>query len=175
DVAAALLTDLLDIAARARAGETIDGPTRSLTTQATKTACLFSARGSSGDAKSLLDMLADGVRRQENQYQQHDQEHVQACVEIATHHPDLAYVALARLFDLAEVGTHDALEMLHEPQVLNTLREASTDAQASVRLTPDERTALLARLRAMAAAGRYDAGIAVAALGGTDELVTQRA
>ncbi|MEX1008826.1 MAG: hypothetical protein WD271_13395, partial [Acidimicrobiia bacterium] len=58
--------------------------------------------------------------------------------------------------------------------VLSALRDAPTFGRRSA-LTPDEREDLKNRLDAMATAGRYDAGIAVAALGGNDELVIQRA
>ncbi|MEX1009655.1 MAG: hypothetical protein WD271_17690, partial [Acidimicrobiia bacterium] len=113
DTAAQLLTGLLDIMTRGRAGELVEGPTRALTTQATKTACVFAARGTSDQAQALLDVLAGDVAREENQYRFHDEEHVRACVDIAMHFPSLEFLALARLFSLAEVGTHEALEALN--------------------------------------------------------------
>lgn len=174
DTASQLLTDLLDLVARGRAGELVEGPTGALTTQATKTACLLAARGNSNDALALLEMLSNDVHRQENQYQFHDKEHVQACQDIAAHHPDLASVALERLLDLADVGTHDALNALNEDNVLNMLRDAPSPA-VSPSLTAAQREHLTNKLQAIAAAGRYDAGIAVAALGGASELVTGQA
>lgn len=174
DLAAQLLTHLLDLVARARAGELTEGPTRSLTTQATKTACVLAARGTSSDALELLDLLADGVAREENQHQFHDKQHVEACLAIAEHHAALAFPAFSRLFDLADVGTHDALSVLRDDRVLDALRDEPMRRKPSP-LASHEQAQLKDRLHAMALAGRYDAAIALATLGIVDDLVTQRA
>ena len=171
--------------ARGRAGELIDNPTHSLRLQATKTACVLAGRGTSSDAQALLDLFAVDVARDENHYQHHDKQHVQACQAIAVHHKELAFPALVRIFDLAEVGTHDALSALRDRLVLELLREPSLGLDGpptgpsgqppSPSLTGQQRQQLQERLQAMAAAGRYEAGLAVSALGGTDQAVTERA
>lgn len=185
DTAGRLLYALLDVVARGRSGELIDSPTHNLTLQATKTACVLSGRGTRSDAQALLDLFAGDVARDENQYQHHDEQHVQACKAIAVHHEELIWPALVRIFDLAEVGTHDALSTLRDPVIIDLLREPSPGADSrlagtsgpslSAALTGQQRQQLRERLEAMAAAGRYDAGVAVSALGGTDEAVTERA
>jgi hypothetical protein len=185
DSADRLLSTLLDLVVRGRAGELTDSPTQSLTLQAAKTACMLAGRGTSDDAQALLDQFAGDVARTENQYQHHDKQHVQACQAIALHHKELVWPALMRIFDLAEVGTHDALGALRGPLVLELLREPSpglddpptgTSGQPRLpSLTGQQRLLLRERLQGMAAAGRYDAGVAISALGGVDQGVTDRA
>lgn len=182
DTAASLLATLIDLVARGRAGELTDNPTHVLTLQATKTACVLAGRGSNYDARALLDLLAADVARDENHYQPHDTEHVRACQSIALHHPDLAPAALQRIFDLAEVGADDALHALQDRLVIQLLEQPpappeapSETSDAAQVLTDSQRQHFRDRLTAMAAAGRYEAGLAVAKLGGIDEAVTERA
>jgi hypothetical protein len=180
DTAGRLLTTLLDTVARGRAGKLVDNPTHSLLLQATKTACVLAGRGTCSDAQALLDLLASDVARDENQYQYHDKQHVQACESIAVHHPELAWPAVQRIFDLAQVGTNEALHALNRSPVLDLLRHpGSSDsldhAPIASALTAHQRHLLLGRLQAIAAAGRYEAGVTVASLGGTDQAVVERA
>jgi hypothetical protein len=185
DTAAGLLRTLLDIVTRGRAGELIDSIDHSLTLQATKTACMLAGRGTSEDAQALLDLMASDVARAENHFHPHDEQHVQACHTIAAHHQRLTWPALGRIFDLAEVGTHEALKTLHGRLVLDLLREPSPDQASpptgtpgrsrSSSLTLQQRQLLRERLHAMAAAGRYEAGLAVSELGEIDQAVTERA
>ena len=185
DTAGRLLSTLLDLVARGRAGELIDSPTQILTLQAAKTVCVLAGRGTIGDAQALLDQHAGDVARAENQYKHHDKQHVQACQAIALHHKELVWPALVRIFDLAEVGTHDALNALRGRLVLELLREPSpgldnpptgtSGPPRSPSLTGQQRQLLRERLQGMAAAGRHDASLAVSALGGVDQGVTDRA
>jgi hypothetical protein len=185
DTASRLLNALLDVVARGRAGELIDSPTHSLTLEATKTACVLAGRGTSSDAQALLDLFAGDVARGEHQHQYHDEQHVDACQAIALHHEDLVWPAIVRIFDLAEVGTPDALNALHDRLLVDLIREPSpgfdepptgtSGAPPSPALTGQQRQQLRGRLQTMAAAGRYEAGLAVSALGGSDDAVTERA
>jgi hypothetical protein len=184
DTAAELLRRLLDLVASGRAGELTDSPNHTLTLQATRTMCVLAGRGTVGDAQAVLDLLAGDVNRAENEYQFHDEQHVRACQAIATHHKGLVWPALVRIFDLAEYGTDDALKAVHDQFVLDLLREPSptTDepaqdmnSQCSPLLTRQQRQLLRERLQVMASAGRYEAGLAVCALGGTDQAIAARA
>lgn len=185
ETAAGLLRTLLDLVTRGRAGELVDSFQRSLTLQATKTACVLAARGTSEDAQALLDLLGGDVERAENHYQFHDDQHVQACLAIAAHHPSLAWPAIVRIFDLAEIGTHEALNALRRRRLLDVLREPiqGQGNQSGGRpgpprpspLTIEQRRLLRERLRAMASAGRYEAGLAVSELGQVDQAATERA
>src|ERR1039457_2064486 len=185
DAAGRLLSTLLDLVAHGRAGELTDSPAQNLTLQAAKTACMLAGRGTSDDAQALIDQFADDVARTETQYKYHDKQHVQACEAIALHHNELVWPALVRIFDLAEVGTHDALAALRGRLVLELLREPSpgldnlpsgtSSLPRPPSLTGQQRLLLRDRLQEMAAAGRYDAGLAISALGGVDEGVTDRA
>jgi hypothetical protein len=181
DEAGMLLHALIDLVARGRAGELIDSPFQNLLLQATKTACLLAGRGSSEDAKVLLDLFARDVAREPNQYQYHDEEHVLACRAIALHHPGLVWPALERIFDLAEVGTHDALQALTGSFVLDLLRgppadvdDPSSDAAFPVQttLTEQQRQKLVERLQTMSAS-YYKAGLALFALGKADTLMSR--
>jgi hypothetical protein len=184
DTAGQLLRSLLDLVARGRVGELIEGPNYLLTLEATKTACVLAGRGSRDEAQALLDLFAGDVARSENQHHYHDKHHVEACRTISTHHTDMIWPALVRLFDLADVGTHDALRALHDDFVLDQLREPSPGPTDRIlppgplppsALTMEQREALRERLKAMAGAGRYEAGVAVSALGGIDLTVKERA
>ena len=184
EAAGQLLPVLLGLIVRGRAGELIEDPRWSLTLQATKTACAVAARGTATDAQALLDLFADDVARQPNQYQRHDAEHVQACRAIAAHHPQLAWPALVRIFDLAEVATSEALDALDSPLVRDLLHEPAAASGGEPgdawplslpdALTAGQRQQLRERLHAMAAE-HYKAGIALASLGETNPATTQRA
>jgi len=101
------------------------------------------------------------------------------------HHKELVWPALVRIFDLAEVATDDALGALRDHSVLDLLREPSpgqneprtrgSGPPGSQPLTKEQRQLLRKRLQGMAAAGLYDAGVALSALGGVDQHVTARA
>lgn len=184
DTAGRLLNTLIDLVARGRAGELIEDPTHHLTLQATKTACVLAGRGTSDDARALLDLFSDDVARANNTYRHHDEQHVQACQSIIAHHDTLIWPALLRIFDLAEVGTDYALRALNDWHVLDFLHEPSSgpdnrsetsNPRRCLALTENQRRLLRERLRAMAAVGRYEAGVAVSTLGETDQAVTERA
>jgi hypothetical protein len=182
ELATKLLTALLDLVSRARSGEIVQAPNHSLTNQATKTTCLLAERGTEADAEALLNLLAADVARAENRFFHHDKEHVQACLAIITHHPNLVWPAVMRIFDLADTGTDEALKVLSDDDVLELLREPSSErshrnksaAHSSV-LTTEQRHHLRYRLQSMATAGRFRADVAVAALGGDDHTATERA
>ncbi|MFI5541920.1 hypothetical protein ACIA5H_36700 [Nocardia sp. NPDC051900] len=180
DTVVLLVKALLELVGRGRNGELTDDPGDSLTVQATKTLCVLAGRGDAVDAKGLLDILADDVPRSANHYRYHDSEHVRACISILVHHPEMAWHALKRVFDLAEAGTDAALDVLHQPRVIDALatpaaNQASPDSPSATVLTGRQRSILRKRLRTMAAAGRYDAGLAIASLGEADDSVTERA
>ena len=181
ETAGHLLRALLDLVERGSAGELIDNPWHALTLQVTKTACAFAGRGTPADAQALLDLFAGDVARQPNHYYHHDTEHVQACQAIATHHPQLAWPALVRIFDLAEVSTYEAFNALGGDLVQDLLREPSPAANHWPQLTltdrvltAGERQQLRERLQLMSAE-HYDAAVAVAALGLTDAAVGDHA
>ncbi|WP_204000412.1 hypothetical protein [Virgisporangium aurantiacum] len=175
--AAALLRELFDLVVRGRAGELVEGPGQPLTRRTTATMLIFAGRGSSEDARRVLDLLANDVTRAADHYFPHDEQHVQACLAIAAHHAELAWAAFVRLFDLAEAGAPKALEALRQPAVRAVLEESAPAADGAPlgALTEQQRRTLRDRLHAMAAAGRYEAGLAAAMLGDTDPAVTQRA
>ena len=172
DTAADLLAAVTDLAARGRAGELTDSPTHVLYERATKAACVLAGRGTSSDAQALLDLLAADVERGQHNYFPHDDEHVQACLSIAAHHPELATAALERIFGLAEYGADKALHALQDQTVLQLLEEPASAPSA---LTEVPRQGFRDRLATMAGAGRYMAELALAKLGDTDRAVTERA
>jgi hypothetical protein len=184
-VAQELLHRLLDLVERGQAGEIIDNPTRSLTVQMMKATCVLAGRGSREDAQAVLDLFATYVNREEDRYYRHDDQHVEACRTIAVHHPELAFSALERLFDLAEAGTSEALKSLQNRVVMDLLRDPvpvpeepapgpAQQAQGAA-LTSPQRLLLRERLHTMAVAGRYEAGLALSKLGEIDQTVMQRA
>jgi hypothetical protein len=116
-----LFEEMLDLAVRGRAGELVDSPKRSLAVQAAKSACALASRSSPEQAVALLDLLSADVPRQPHQYSYTDDEHATACVAIAMAHPELAMPALTRLFDLADVHTDKALNVLLWDQTLRLL------------------------------------------------------
>ncbi|MEU0962641.1 hypothetical protein ACIBSS_30865 [Micromonospora aurantiaca] len=180
ETAAELLHVLLDLVARGRSGELVDSPTYALTLEATKTACALAGRGSSDDARALLDLFAVDIPRAENEFRHHDEQHVQACLAITVRHPELTWLALERIIDLAEVGTDEALKALPTPRFVELLHDPAPQAGSApapeAALTASQRQRLQKRLQAIAAAGgRYEAGIAVAKLGMDDPATTQRA
>jgi hypothetical protein len=164
----------VDLVIQGRAGELMEGPLGSpLTVQSTKTACVLAARSNSEDAQALLDLLAGDVARPPNTYRQHDDEHVGACLAIASHHPTIAYAALTRLLDLAEAGVDDALNALPTRFVRTMIGEQ--DPTIGAVLTDDQRRELLDRVRQLAAFGRYGACLALALLEVPDEAVLEKA
>ncbi|MEU0558775.1 hypothetical protein [Dactylosporangium sp. NPDC006015] len=176
--AAALLRDLIDLVTRGRAGELVDNPGRMFTEQAMKTLLIFANRGTSTDAQGVLDLFAADVHRAADFYLPHDKEHARACLAIFDHHADLAWPALIRLFDLADAGAREALKALYHPAVQDLLAEdpAGHHAMGTLAALKDqERHALRKRLHTMAKAGRYEAGLAAATLGDTDQSVIHRA
>ncbi len=167
------LQDAVELVTQGRAGELLEGPFGwPLTVQATKTACVLAARGSSEDARTLLDLLAGDVARQPNTYQYHDDEHVQACLAIASHHPTVAYAALTRLVDLAEAQVDDALNALPTRFMRTMIGE---QGQATSPLTEEQRGNLRARVGQLAASGLYGALLALARLKVPDEAVLEQA
>ncbi|MFB6576091.1 restriction endonuclease [Streptomyces sp. NPDC056402] len=139
-----LLDDLITLAARGLAGELTDSPTQSLTIQAVKSACVLAARGTRAQAAAMIDLLTPEVPRPPGHHKPIDAEHATACVSIATAHADLAFAALARLFDLASCGVQEASRLLvedtvghlvgvasHRAVVGEAMSNALTDAQRS--------------------------------------------
>jgi hypothetical protein len=120
-----ILKALLDFIPRIRPGELIDNPGRALTVKAIRAACALAGRGTVQDAQALLRLFVHDVVRNKNTYQLHDEKHVKACLAIAARHTELAWPALVRLFDLAEVGVHEADEALHDRFVVDQLRDPS--------------------------------------------------
>lgn len=166
DTASTLLSRLLDLVSRGRAGELIEDPNHTLTKQATRTACVLAGRGSTDEARALLDLFANDVARAKGQRFYHDKEHVQACQTIATHHPELTWPALQRIVDLAAAGTSEVLQALPGPHVLDLLRDPPLRADASAgaqapSLIAAQRRELRDRIKAIAASGSRDAGITV--------------
>ncbi|MEV0282280.1 hypothetical protein AB0I22_38745 [Streptomyces sp. NPDC050610] len=131
DAAGPLLGTLTALAEQGRAGELMDSPFGDLTHQATKSACALAARGTSSQASALLELLASDVPRGANQYHYSDQYHATACLDIAKTHPNLAAVALTRLFDLAEGGAKKALELVVEDDVVEILTQRQDHSRYS--------------------------------------------
>ncbi|MFF0836692.1 MULTISPECIES: hypothetical protein [unclassified Streptomyces] len=107
-----LFDEMLDLAARGRAGELVDSRTGSLSLQAAKSACALAPRTTPAQAAALLNLLGADVPREPHHYSRTDDEHATACLAIAATHPELAMPALTRLFDLADVNTDKALRLL---------------------------------------------------------------
>jgi hypothetical protein len=85
--AGTLLSVLLDVVSRGRAGELIEDPTHRLTLNATRAVCALAGRGSSSDAVALLGLFAADVPRAQGIHNRYDEQHVRACRSIAAHHP----------------------------------------------------------------------------------------
>ncbi|WP_181799136.1 PDDEXK family nuclease [Kitasatospora acidiphila] len=122
DTAQELMSAVISLAERGRAGELTESPTRPLTHQATRTACSLAGRSAPEQAVKLLDLLAVDVLREPNHFHHSDQGHAQACLAIAKSHPSLAKCALTRLFDLAGVGVQEALELLVSDELIGLIR-----------------------------------------------------
>ncbi|MFJ8158757.1 hypothetical protein [Streptomyces sp. NPDC094468] len=156
-----LFDEMLDLAVRGRAGELVDSPTRSLAVQAAKSACALASRSTPEQAAALLDLLSSDVPRNPHQYRHTDDEHATACVAIAMAHPKLALRALTRLFDLADVHTDKALNVLTENQTLRLLGawpqgDSSAAGPASCSpLSDDEQNALRTRADELVNRGHY--------------------
>ncbi|MFI6396588.1 hypothetical protein ACIBED_00565 [Rhodococcus coprophilus] len=154
------LRELTDLAKRGRSGGLTEGPDRALALEATKGACALAARGTAAQAREVLDMLTLDVPRKRNQYRHTDPAHAKACAMIAATHPDLAYDALERLFDLADNDTYDALVELNTFDVLVLLGAEQYDRPIGAPkrdspLTLTQRTELRNRVRRLVLAGRY--------------------
>ncbi|MEU4849641.1 restriction endonuclease [Streptomyces gilvosporeus] len=144
DVARELMGAVTSLAERGRAGELTESPTRALTHQATKTACSLAGRGTPEQALKLLDLLAADVPREPHHFHHSDQGHAQACVAIAKAHPSAAKQALTRLFDLAEAGVQEALQLLIGDELIGLIRTLEGEApQASESGLSDEAIAEL--------------------------------
>jgi len=140
---------------------------------------VLAGRGEADDARALL-RLCEGDVARANRGHHHDKEHVQACLAVAAHHPELTWPALERIVDLAEAGAHEALGELPSERFLKFLRDPSPAHDGSppsaTPLTTSQRVRLRERLQTIAASGRsYQAGIAVASLGQNDPSTTERA
>lgn len=176
ELASSLLPSLIDLVVRTRAGELRDSPTRALGVQATRTACALAGRGTSEDAIELLDILATDLSRQENQYYLHDDQHVQACLDVADSHAKLRVLAVERILDLADVGTSAALEALTSELVLQTTR-ARGPGKSSPQSANRDKSAdtppawLRERLEGLASKGRAQAIHALAELGSLDMIL----
>jgi len=122
-----LMGVMMALAERGRAGELTESPTRTLTHQATTTACALADRGTPEQAVQLLDLLAADVPRHASQARHSDDSHASACVAVAKAHPSGAKSALTRLFDLAEQGVQKALELLVGDELTGLIRTAEGD------------------------------------------------
>lgn len=165
DAAGFFLGELTDLAERGRAGELTDSAFGNLTIQATNTACALAARGTSAQALAILDLLATDVPREANHYHRSDSGHANACVAIATMHPELAMTALTRLFDLADGGVHEALQLVVGDEVVRLLTryrdQATTPGQlAAHAVSEDEWAELSSRIAHLDDTDRYLADVA---------------
>lgn len=174
-----LLDDLLDLARRGRAGELTDSPTGSLTLRAAKSACDLASRGTAGQAKEVLDLLAADVAREKNHYFHTDEEHAAACVGIALAHPTLAHTALTRLIDLASFDAQPAQKALVRDEVLALMSGHDEDRNLPPGLrdclSVEERASLRDRVVGMVEDGRYLADIVLEAIDPRHVLVQERA
>ena len=176
-----LFDEMLDLAVRARAGELVDSPTRSLAIQAAKSACALASRSTHEQAAALLDLLGPDVPREPHQYRHTDDEHAAACVAIAMAHPELAMRALTRLFDLADVHTDKALKVLARDQTLRLLGawpQSDSAAVGTVSWTPlsdDDQNTLRTRADELARRGHYLSHVIQAAVNPDHPDVQERA
>ncbi len=139
-----LMSEMLALTERGRAGELTDSPFRNLTFQLIRSTAAMASRSTAEQAVTLLGQLAADVARGPNQYSRSDKEHAHACVAIAAAHPSLTALALNRLFDLAEVGADEATKLLVHDDVLAWLSDDPT--VATDRLTAEERKELRLRI-----------------------------
>ncbi|MFI7103666.1 restriction endonuclease [Streptomyces sp. NPDC050161] len=123
----ALLGELTGLAIRGRAGELTDSPGYALTLQSAKSACRLAARGTQEQAIAVLDLLSPDVPREPHHYSATDDEHATACVAIACAHPQLAFIALSRLIDLAAYGAEKAISLMTSDRALWLLGAPSRD------------------------------------------------
>ncbi|WP_405657243.1 hypothetical protein [Streptomyces sp. RK9] len=176
-----LFDEMLDLAVRGRAGELVDSPTRSLASQAAKSACALASRSTHEQAAALLDLLGLDVPREPNQYRHTDDAHAAACVAIAIAHPELAMRALTRLFDLADVHTDKALKVLVRDQTLRLLGawpQSDSAAAGTVSCSPlsgDEQSTLRTRADELARQGHYLSNVIQAAVNPDHPEVQERA
>jgi hypothetical protein len=178
ETASQLLAQLIDLTQRGRAGELIDSPTQALTIRAAKSACRLAARGTTEQAKEVLDLLAADVVRERNRYFHTDNEHAECCVRIALTHPSLTYAALTRLIDLASYDTQPAQKALVQDEVIALLsaRDAGAPGMSSSDLlSPDERAQIHARIVDLVERDLYLADIALEAIDPQHPLVQERA
>ncbi|MFF9724318.1 hypothetical protein ACF1HA_22510 [Streptomyces gardneri] len=170
DRAARLLDDLTDLATRGLAGELVELPTQSLTIQAVKSACALVSRGTEEQAARLLDLLASEVPREPGHYRFIDDEHATTCVDIASAHDDLAYIALTRLFDLAGHGVQKSSILITEDTVLRLMgagsyRKGLADQEVSPSpLTEEQRGALCVKAAGFVAEKLFLADVILAEL-----------
>lgn len=161
EAASALLDEFVELAALARRGELVDSPNRALARQAVESVCDLASRGTAAQAIAVLDLLAPDVPREPNHYQHSDDHHAAACLAIARAHPELAMRAMTRLFDLADYGVQEALELIASDDVLAYLGtqrhpgRRSTSPTSTNPLTENEQSALRARAIQLAEDGRY--------------------
>jgi hypothetical protein len=124
--------------------------------RAAKGACVLAHRGTPSQARAVLDLLTADVPREPNHYRYTDDEHAAACVEIALAHPSLAFVALMRLFDLAENDAHKALGLAVDNRVLGLVKgRAEPGGLALPQLSAAEREELRSRALRLAAHDLY--------------------
>lgn len=176
-----LFDEMLDLAVRGRVGELVDSPTQSLAVQVAKSACALASRSTPEQAAALLDLLSADVPRLPHQYRHTDDEHATACVAIAMAHPELAMRALTRLFDLADVHTDKALNVLLRDQTLRLLGawpqgDSSAAGPASYSpLSDDDQNTLRTRADELVKRGHYLANVIQAALSPGHPDVQERA
>lgn len=172
----AFIDRLLELLANARAGKLADSPTRALLLQATRTLCDIVHRGTLNQANETLDALAPELQRPAGGYRHTDEAHASMCVRLAESRRETAMPALSRLFDLAKLGTHKALELIADDQVLQMLMDReSSDAHNPARLSPRDARELRERALQLVRDGRHLADAAVASLEPGHELVVERA
>ncbi|MGC7103141.1 hypothetical protein ACPZ19_51545 [Amycolatopsis lurida] len=106
----------LDVLAKARAGQLQDTPffSPSLALAALKTASALADRLAAEQAARLLDYLRSHVPRGKNRHRNTDDDHVRACVAIATAHASLREEAVGQLLDLLAEPTSGVANKVEE-------------------------------------------------------------
>ena len=174
-----LLDDLLDLARRGRAGELTDSPTGSLTLQAAKSACDLAARGTAGQAKEVLDMLAADVARERTTSPTPTRSTRRRVSASPLAHPTLAHTALTRLIDLASFDAQPAQKAMVRDEVLALMsgRDENRNLPPGLRdcLSDEERASLRDRVVGMVEDGRYLADIALESIDPGHVLIQERA